>query len=88
MLTTVGVLTTARTIKGQLREMGRLADIGKVSYKFLVKGAVSQDFSLQVFFMNHLPQAPENNIMVIWNIFENSRQREDLRSGQAHLFNN
>ncbi len=29
------------------------------------KGTVSQDFLLQVFFTNHLPQAPENNIRVI-----------------------
>jgi hypothetical protein len=29
---------------------------------------------LQVFFMHHLPQAPENNIRVISNFFKNSRR--------------
>jgi hypothetical protein len=28
---------------------------------FVFEGTVSRDFLLQVFFMNHLPQAPENN---------------------------
>jgi len=32
-----------------------------------LQGTVSRDFSLQVFFMNHLPQAPEKYIRVIWN---------------------
>jgi hypothetical protein len=31
-------------------------------------------FLLQIFFMNHLPQVPENNIRVISNFFENSRK--------------
>ncbi len=35
---------------------------------------MSRDFWLQVFFMNLLPQAPENNIRVISNSFENSRR--------------
>jgi hypothetical protein len=34
-----------------------------------IKGTVSHDFLLQVFFMNH-PQAPENNIRVISNFFQ------------------
>jgi hypothetical protein len=40
-----------------------------------VKGTVSQDFLLQVFFINHLPPppAPENKIRVISNFFKNSR---------------
>jgi hypothetical protein len=33
------------------------------------KGTVSRDFLLQVFFMNHLPPSPENNIRVISNFF-------------------
>jgi hypothetical protein len=32
-----------------------------------LKGTVSRDFLLQVFFKNHLPQARENNIRVISN---------------------
>jgi hypothetical protein len=39
-----------------------------------IKGTVSRDFLLQVFFMNHFPQAPENNVRVISNFFENSRR--------------
>jgi hypothetical protein len=31
----------------------------------MIKGTVSRDFLLQVSFMNHLPQATENNIRVI-----------------------
>jgi hypothetical protein len=34
------------------------------------KGIVSQEFFLQDFFMNHLPQALENNIGVISNFFK------------------
>jgi hypothetical protein len=35
---------------------------GKIN---IYKGTVSRDFLLQVFFINHLPQAPENNIRII-----------------------
>ncbi len=39
-----------------------------------VKGTVSRDFLLQVFFMNHLPPSPWNNSRVISNFFENSQR--------------
>ncbi len=39
---------------------------GKIN---ICKGTVSRDFLLQVFFINHLPQAPENNIRIISNFF-------------------
>jgi hypothetical protein len=46
----------------------------KPGVKNRVKGKVSQDFLLQVFFMNHLSQAPKNNIRVMLNLLENSRR--------------
>ena len=39
-----------------------------------VKGTVSQDFLLQVFYMNHLPQSFENNNRVISNLFADIRK--------------
>ncbi len=44
-----------------------------------IKGTVSRDFLLQVFFMNHLPQAPENNIRIISIFFENSRRYSQVK---------
>ncbi len=43
-------------------------------FKYVLKGTVSRDFLLQVFFMNHLPQAPDNIIRIISNFFENLRR--------------
>ncbi len=43
------------------------------------KGTVSRDFLLQVFFMNHLPQAPDNNSRIISNFFENSRRYSQVK---------
>ncbi len=45
-------------------------------------GTVSRDFLLQVFFMNHLPQAPDNNIGIISNFFENSRRYSQVKVHQ------
>jgi len=36
-------------------------------------------FLLQVFFMNRLPQSPENNIRVISNFFESSRRHSQVK---------
>jgi hypothetical protein len=44
-----------------------------------LKGTVSRDFLLQVFFMIHLPQAPDNNIRIISNFFENSRRYSKVK---------
>ncbi len=40
----------------------------------LFKGTVSRDFLLQVFSWITFPQAPDNNIRIISNFFENSRR--------------
>jgi hypothetical protein len=39
----------------------------KTNFAHFGKETVSRDILLQVFFMIHLPQAPENNIRVISN---------------------
>jgi hypothetical protein len=45
-----------------------------------LKGTVSRDFLLQVFFMNHLPPSPKNNIReVISNFFENSQRYSQVK---------
>jgi hypothetical protein len=41
---------------------------------------MSQDFLLQVFFMNHLPQVPENNTRVISNF---SKIGGDIRKSKC-----
>jgi hypothetical protein len=46
----------------------------KVLPAYVLKGTVSQDFLLQLFFMNHLPPSPRNNIRVISNFIENLRR--------------
>jgi hypothetical protein len=46
---------------------------------YSLKGTVSRDFLLQVFFMNHLPHAPDNNIRIISNFFENSRRYSQVK---------
>ncbi len=44
------------------------------------KGTVSQDFLLQVFFLESTsPQASKNNIRVILNFFENSRRYSQVK---------
>ncbi len=43
------------------------------------KGTVSRDFLLQVFSWITFPQAPENNIRVISNFFENSRRYSQVK---------
>jgi len=48
-----------------------------LSYLNNVKGAMSRDFMLQVFFMNIFPQTP--NIRVISNLFENSRRHSEVK---------
>ncbi len=40
----------------------------------ILKGTVSRDFLLLVFFMNQFPQAPEYLIRTVSNLFENSRR--------------
>ena len=44
---------------------------GKVCF---LKGTVSRDFLLLVFFMNQFPPAPEYSIKTVSNFFENSRR--------------
>jgi hypothetical protein len=44
-----------------------------------LKGTVPRDFLLQVFFINHLPQAPVNNIRIISNFFENSGRYSQVK---------
>jgi hypothetical protein len=39
------------------------------NFRYL-KGTVSRDFLLQIFFMNHLSRSPENNTKVITNFFQ------------------
>ncbi len=39
-----------------------------------LKGTVSRDFLLLVFFMNQFPPAPEYSIQTVLNFFENSRR--------------
>jgi hypothetical protein len=48
------------------------------------KGTVSRDFLLQIFFMNHLPQAPENNTWVISNFFKNLRRYSQVKVHHQH----
>ncbi len=44
-----------------------------------VKGTVSRDFLLLVFFVNQFPQAPEYTIGAVSNFFENSRRYSQLK---------
>ncbi len=46
-----------------------------------LKGTVSRDFLLQVFFMNH-----DNNIRIISNFFENSRRYSQVKVQICHQF--
>jgi hypothetical protein len=48
----------------------------------LQKGTVSQDFLLQIFFMNHFPPSPEKNIRVISNLLENFGDIRNDTSGK------
>ncbi len=47
--------------------------------KFTLKGTVSRDFLLLVFFMNQFPQAPEYTSWAVMNFFENSRRYSQLK---------
>ncbi len=44
-----------------------------------LKGTVSRDFLLLVYFMNQFPQAPEYTIRAVSNFFENSRRYSQLK---------
>ncbi len=58
----------------------------------VIKGTVSRDFLLPVFFTNHLPEALENNIRVISNfsqilaeIFDSPGAPSELTTPAANL---
>jgi hypothetical protein len=58
---------------------------GRLIQKNICKGTISQDFLLKVFFINHLPQASENNIRVILNLLENSQRYLQVKVYHAPL---
>ncbi len=53
--------------------------MGIISGCRYLKGTVSRDFLLLVFFMNQFPQAPEYTIRAVSNFFENSRRYSQLK---------
>ncbi len=49
-----------------------------------IKGTVSRDFRLQVFFMIQFPPAPEYPFRTVSNFFENSRRYSQLKVHQIN----
>ncbi len=45
----------------------------------ILKGTVSRDFLLMVFFMNQFPPAPEYSVRTVSNFFENSRRYSQVK---------
>jgi hypothetical protein len=64
------------------------SDVKKeILYYSKFNGTVSGVFLLQVFFMNHLPHAPESNIRVISNFFEISRSYLQVKVPRRYQLN-
>jgi hypothetical protein len=49
-----------------------------------IKGTVSRDFLLLVFFMNQFPPAPDYHIRTVSNFFENSRRYSQVKVHQRY----